>query len=75
MLGLLGYSTFLNAVIDAKSARHRAILIPVLVICLMKGIEVILGRFRADRVSTGLAKRAACGVGIDGLLIGSCDGL
>ena len=46
LLALLGYSCVLNAFIDAKSARHRAILIPVLTLCLMKGVEVVLQAFQ-----------------------------
>lgn len=49
LLGLVGYSCVLNAVIDAKSARHRAILIPILTLCLMKGVEVVLGALRPAR--------------------------
>jgi len=62
MLALPIYSTFLNALIDAKSARHRAILIPVLAICLMKGVEVILGRFRGDDRTTELSNQADAGL-------------
>jgi hypothetical protein len=46
LLALLGYSCVLNAFIDAKSARHRAIIIPVLTLCLMKGVEVVLRALR-----------------------------
>lgn len=47
LLGLLVYSCALNAFIDAKSARHRAIVIPILTLCLVKGVEVAMRPRRA----------------------------
>jgi hypothetical protein len=43
---LIANVTFLYAVVDVKGARHRAVLLPLLVIAFVKGLDLAIGQFR-----------------------------
>ena len=55
---LIANVTFLYAVVDVKGARHRAVVLPLLVIAFVKGLDVAIGHFRGQhqcRAQTQLA--------------------
>ena len=45
----VGYAMFLNVFVGVKSARHRAVLVPILIICLVKGIDLLIQRLYSAR--------------------------
>ena len=42
LISWVGYSIFLNAFLGVQNARHRAVLVPIFIICFVEGIAVLL---------------------------------